>query len=536
MLGRDLPRWRQALERAQGGPRILLATGIGGWHHMASLDSLLAAALTLRGCEVHALLCDGLFPACEFMTYGRVQDDLAEFARRGVDRDICRKCFNPARDMYRALGIRLHGYGELVSPEQAGEASEIAARVPFEDIPSFRLEGLKIGEHALAGALRFFARGDLRGEESGEPVLRHYLEASILTAQAVRRLLARDDFTCACFHHGIYVPQGLVGETARSLGVRVANYVVAYRKRCFIFSHGDTYHHTMLGEPTSAWEGIPWTPRLETAAMEYLASRIHGSRDWIYFHETPDEDVERIVDGLGLDQSKPWIGLLTNVMWDAQLHYPANAFAGMKEWVLETIDYFSRRPELQLVIRVHPAEIRGGLPSRQLIADEIAAAFPRLPANVCLVGPESNASTYALMDKCDSVIIYGTKTGVELTSMGVPVIVGGEAWIRGKGVTLDAADREDYFRILDQLPLGRRLDEEVVQRARKYAFHFFFRRMIPLRVVEPQEGKPPFRVSIKGLDDLLPGRDAGLDVICNGIMQGAPFIYPAEKYLEGDER
>ncbi len=498
---------------------------------MVTLDSLLAVALTLRGCRVHALLCDQVFPACEFMTFGRVSDDLERFARQGVDRGICSKCFGPSRDLYRQLGIPLHGYGELLSPPQVQKAGEVAESVPCEQIPSFRLDGLRVGEHALAGALRFFARGDLEGEPRGEAVLRRYLEASLLTTWALRRLLERHRFTCASFHHGIYVPQGLVGETAREMGVRVANYVVAYRKRCFIFSHGDTYHHTMLSEPTSAWEGIPWNPRLEKATLDYLASRIHGTGDWIYFHESPSEDLGPLVAELGLDPDKPWVGLLTNVLWDAQLHYPANAFPGMKEWVLETIEYFGRRPELQLVIRVHPAEIRGGLPSRQLIADEIAAAFPRLPSNLCLVGPENNASTYALMERCDSVIIYGTKTGVELTSMGIPVIVGGEAWIRGKGLTLDASSREEYFNLLDRLPLGRRLDRATVERARKYAFHFFFRRMIPLAAVEPREGKPPFRVNIQGLDDLMPGRDPGLDVICQGIMEGSPFIYPAEDYL-----
>ena len=48
-------------------------------------------------------------------------------------------------------------------------------------------------------------------------------------------------------------------------------------------------------------------------------------------------------------------------------------------------------------------------------------------------------STYALMSLCNAAIIYGTKMGVELTSVGLPVIVAGEAWIRNKGLTHDAS-------------------------------------------------------------------------------------------------
>ena len=118
---------------------------------------------------------------------------------------------------------------------------------------------------------------------------------------------------------------------------------------------------------------------------------------------------------------------------------------------------------------------------------------------------------------------------VELTSVGIPVIVGGEAWIRGKGITTDPSTPQEYFQCLDKLPLGKKLDENGLRRARKYAYHFFFRRMIPMQFMEPVPGKPPYKIDITSLDELLPGVDPGLDIICDGILSGSPFIYPAEK-------
>jgi hypothetical protein len=111
--------------------------------------------------------------------------------------------------------------------------------------------------------------------------------------------------------------------------------------------------------------------------------------------------------------------------------------------------------------------------------------------------------------------------------MGIPVIVAGEAWIRGKGMTFDANSPDEYFKLLDQLPLKERLSETLIQRARRYAYHFFFRRMIPLPFAPW-----PSALQLSGLDDLLPGRSVGLDVICNGILNGDEFIYPAELCLE----
>ena len=172
---------------------------------------------------------------------------------------------------------------------------------------------------------------------------------------------------------------------------------------------------------------------------------------------------------------------------------------------------------------MHPAEISGFPPSRQPILAELRKRIPSLPRNVIVVPPESDLSTYTLMSLCNAAIIYGTKTGVELTSVGIPVIVAGEAWIRNKGITFDASTPEEYFRILDRLPFPGRLGSDQVARARQYAYHFFFNRMIPLPFIEPKAGFPVYRLKLDRLQQLLPG-DPGLDTICDGILRRRPFV------------
>jgi hypothetical protein len=265
---------------------------------------------------------------------------------------------------------------------------------------------------------------------------------------------------------------------------------------------------------------------MERELLDYLNSRRYGTRDWIRFIENPQEDINSIARDLGVDFTKPSVGLLTNVVWDAQLTYRNNAFANMMEWILESIRYFAGRPELQLIIRVHPAELLAHTRARQTVTGEIAKVFPELPGNVFIIPPESTISTYSVMDQCNAVILYGTKTGVELTSMGIPVIVAGEAWIRNKGVTLDVDSPAEYFRLLDRLPLAGRMNAADTLRARKYAYHFFFRRMIPLPFTSDESLQP----DVGSLRELAAGRHPGLDVICAGILEGSQFVYPAEHH------
>jgi hypothetical protein len=299
---------------------------------------------------------------------------------------------------------------------------------------------------------------------------------------------------------------------------------VAYRKRRFIFSHGDTYHHTLMTEPASHWEHLDLAPAREQELMQYLASRREGMFDWIVFHRPSTQDPSETARKIGIDPGRPVIGLLTNVSWDAQLHYPANAFPNMLEWLVQTCRYFATRPDLQLLIRVHPAEISGFPPSRQPILGELRKHIPRLAPNIVVVPPESGLSTYTLMSLCNSAIIYGTKMGVELTSVGLPVIVAGEAWIRNKGLTYDASTPDDYFRMLARLPFTDRLGASQLARARRYAYHFFFNRMIPLSFIKPKAGYPIYRLDLGALGQLLPGESDGLDTICDGILGKGPFV------------
>ena len=535
------PRWRPILDASRdvwetaraarrNGPPVLIATGVGGHPYAVILESLLGVALTLRGADVRFLLCDSALPACELAEYTWFPD-VGRFARHGPQAGLCGVCFAPARTALEPLGLPVHRYSDFLTAEDRGTIDRLAGDVATSDIEGFKLDGLAVGEHARAGALRFYARGDIADERHAEAVLRRYFRAALITTCALRRLLTSEAVRTAVFQHGIYVPQGLVGEVCRERGVRVVNWNVAYRRQRFIFSHGDTYHHTMMSEPVDLWDRLEVTPALNDDVMDYLESRRKGSRDWIWFHERPLEDIDAIAQELGVDFSRPWVGMLTNVFWDAQLHYHANAFPTMLDWVVDTIDYFVKRPELILIVRIHPAELRGTLPSRQPLLDEIRRRFPQLPENIRLIPPESQISTYAAMSQCNAVVIYGTKTGVELAARGIPVIVAGEAWIRGKGISLDASTRADYFDLLDRLPLTATLDPATVERARRYAYHFFFRRMIPVEAVTPRKGWLPYELGISSVEECLPGRSAGLDVICDGILNGTEFVYPEEQKI-----
>lgn len=533
ILGPDWQRWeavRNEVRARSDAPRVLLATSVGVHAAASSFDSYLAVALTMRGARCDVALCDAELPACLAADY-TWYPNLGQFARRGSLDDLCTACFGPAHKLFgkEGLGLSVLRYSALLNDSDRTRARRMAERTPVDAIEDLTLDGIAVGEAALSGALRFFARGDLEHGADKEAILRRYLEAACLALFAMRALLATERYDVVVGHHGIYVPQALVAAAAHEAGVRFVTWNPAYRTGCFIFSHGETYHRAMLTEPTSEWENLRLNDEELGRLMRYLSDREDGTQDWITFHPADASTSEAIISDIGLDPHKPVVTLLTSVTWDAQLHYRQRAFKNQVEWVLATIRHFAKRPELQLVIRIHPAEVTGSLPSHQPIYTEIKAAFPTLPSNIAVVKPSDRISTYALAASSDAVIIYSTKTGIELTARGMRAIVAGESWLRGKGIGYDCVDAESYENILAMLPFGRQLDTDRTSRAQLYAYHFFFRRMIPLpgfrRARLPGL---PFEITSQKLACFEPGNSAALDVICRGVLTGNPFVFDSK--------
>jgi len=503
---------------------ILFATSIGAERGVWKLETLLSKTMLYRGFRSDFLVCDKVLTGCQRCLYQAVKDE-ETFIKLGPNR-LCDSCYDPLIKSAKILNENIISFGKFLNNEDYINAKKLSLNLKFSEIINFHVDNISIGEHALAGALRFFAKSTLKENSEKEIlVLRRYFEAAYLTYLSASKLFSQNKYSVLVLHHGIYVPQGILADVATAYNVRVVVWNIAYRKNRFIFSHDKTYHHELMEEPTSKWNKLNLDYEKEKQLDEYLLGRWYGKYDWINFQsEQPNTDLNSIVRKLNLDLQKPTISLLTNVLWDAQLHYPNNVFKNLLEWLFVTIDHFIADQSKNLIIRIHPAEIRGRVKSRQPIYNEIVNKYPNLPNNIEIIRPEDNVSTYSLVDISQTSLIYGTKMGVELTSRGIPVIVCGEAWIRNKGLTVDIESKKHYLDLLDKAPLPP-MDSAQILEAKKYAYHFFFRRMIPINALQPIRGWPPFKINVKDVTQIQEGNDSGLDAIVNGILHGSDFIY-----------
>jgi hypothetical protein len=491
------------------------------------IESTLATALRLRGADVGVLVCDQTLPACEITPWGNYDPvpGPAGPELKGFERtEKCRGCTHQLTRLFAPIPVRRVALRRHAAPERMAAFERQVSALDPSEFRDYTYGGINVGEFAYASMLRVTLRGTLEDDPTTALMYRRYMMSILYLIDVLERLFdsERPERVVAC--DGVYAMMGTLCQFAERRGVPAFCWGLPLRKQTLWLTRGDSVYRTLLGEPASVLDEFELTPERERTIDAYLSEKRLGGKDYIAYHAKSVEDQKAIRAELGLSDDRPIIAAYTNVLWDAQIFYNGTAFAGMLDWLEETIRFFAERPERVLAIRVHPAESRGFTPSRQPIVEEIKKAFPNLPENVKVIAPESSISSYALAELACASLIYGARMGWEISALGTPLIVAGEAFSRGKGFSHDTAAREEYLALLERAHTLPRLTDDVRRRAKKYGYHFLYRRMIDLPVLSPSLAKPGLH--FETLEELLPGRVPGLDLICRGIMDAqTPFVW-----------
>ena len=346
---------------------------------------------------------------------------------------------------------------------------------------------------AIAQVAAYDVQYTLQVEEAdpASPLYRLRLQRNTLAAGALLARWQRRRPDVVVIPNGLILEFAAAFQTARFLGIPAVTYEFGeQRERVWM----DWNRSVMFQDTTALWKAVRDRPLTEAqwqAVRELFAAR-RGGRLWANFarrwQNAPSAGGEQARQALGLDD-RPVFLLATNVLGDS-LTLGREIFSrSLAEWLRETVRYFARHPEVQLVVRIHPGERLVSGPS---LAETVRAALPTLPEHIHLVPADSPINTYDVVDIASAGLVFTTTVGLEMAMSGLPVVVAGRTHYRERGFTLDPTSWETYFAALDALtarPADFRLSEEQTRLAWKYAYHFFFDypRPFPWHIVHLKE-------------------------------------------------
>lgn len=285
----------------------------------------------------------------------------------------------------------------------------------------------------------------------------------------------------------VIVPNGTIQEmgaayrVAKYARIPVSTYEFSDQKDCiWLAQNGEI----MRQDTKALWatrKEIPLTDTQRKRIESLYKAKVQGDlfenfvRHWQSSKRKGSEEVRQL---LSLDE-RPIVLLATNVLGDS-LTLGRQVFSQtMADWIERSVEYFAKRNDVQLVVRVHPGEMLTHGPS---MVDVVNTLMPQLPAHIHLIGPREKVNTYDLIEMTDLGLVYTTTTGMEMAMSGVPVIVAGVTHYKDNGFTFEPQTYPEYFELLDKIlkqPVNYRLSQDQTALAWRYAFTFFFEFSLP---------------------------------------------------------
>lgn len=476
------------------GPRVLIQTP-KDWAAHVHWDAMLGQALRLRGADVQFLTCGGGLEICDRANTWEAPPM------------PCRTCSSYVRTSLDAHGFEQH---ELAAHWDDGSWPELDV-LGLHELQEVVHEALPLSELTAIPIRWFLMAGDIDHDPLAPVTTRRFLRSARRIARATARVLdaVRPDVVVCT--NGLFLFEAITIALCRARGIDYVTYERGLIKETLVFERNGIACLFDLDDAWAARGDEPLAPTDEKQLADYLAERRVGARTidrfWkdVHFAAPERRRTGRLVS------------LFANLTWDSAVIGRSGAYGSISSWVTGVVQHMATRPQDELLIRAHPAEVKlPGKQTREPLASVLERVSP-LPPNVRFIPPDDPTSSYPIMAASDVGLVFSSTVGLEMAVMGRPVVVAGRTHYAHKGFTLDPADPAAHRAMLD-----RALDDPAavapdVERARRYAHLFFFGHPVAWRSVE-EHVLGLARITIADVDELAPGVDPDLDRVCDLVL------------------
>jgi hypothetical protein len=534
-LANPLAAWRQRKLHRTLEPQIARVEryleGIAGARPADSRPVLFFNAST----RIHRLSLNGAFGLlASWAVRAHGAPVLQLICRQGMDQCIlgtdrrnlagappCRPCIELSEILFPGPAAWLPLRPDIVARVE----SELRDR-PLSALASWQDRGLPLGQLCLPGLRWALRRHHLPDTEAIRSVFRRYLASAASLAAQVEHVMDESSPRALVVFNGIFFPEAVAREVARSRNVPVVTHEVGLRPASAFFSHREATFRQM-----DVAAGVTLTPEQNEALDRYLEDRFRGrfTMAGVKFWDGMSPLPEWLKTRAG--RFRGMVVVFGNVVFDTSQVHAHTLFEDMFAWLEAVALEVESRPDLLFVLRAHPDEDRPGKESQESMAAWVRARGLLERDNVVFVPPGDRISSYELIRGARLVLVYNSSIGLEASILGTPVLCAGRARYTQIPTVYYPEDRTAYDSMLRTL-LGEEdlaYPEELRRNASAYLFHELFHGSLNLsEFLAPDPGRAGM-VTFRDFDPARLTRSPALEVIRRGILEGEPFRMGRER-------
>ena len=408
--------------------------------HEAGVEPFLASHAILAKTRVQfgrasiMLSCDGFLPICN------VKNAMAMKPTRSGDiqNPACQSCRKAAASRYSEYGLAAVGIESLLGVPERAKIEKIIEE-NLSDLSRVSYGGVKIGVLAVGDTLRV-VRKSSPTEFTAED--REMVKALVFSSLAICLVLEKvaSRFSVErIVYFGDYAFFIAAEICADRDGIAVTRITHLYNRDVDrrMISLQQTCANVALLDQIDRWPEYRDYP-IERSAVSAIAEgalyRLRGHGGASTHSPNWAKETTGLEQALGLSRSRKTLVAYTSsldefvasrgVLEALGRSYATGPrpFDDQFAWLRALIDWTESRPDLQLIVRVHPRTGSNRFPTVASEYYRLKSEFAACPSNVVMVWPDDPVSSYNLAEIADAVLVSWSTIGLECARFGIPVI------------------------------------------------------------------------------------------------------------------
>lgn len=411
---------------------MFISPHAGIWPH-ALPESFLAKSLDPHLFDVSRIKCNGTFSShCTVMEAHSLEIQETQKLKD----EICKQCKKNSEILRTSYAGKDFSISNYLNKEDESQVEEIFSALNKTDIQKLTYHGVDVGKIAAYEVLIKFKKTSVNFNDKEFLYYEAYIKNALLSLMAFIKIYNQEqpDILIA------YSPQYAV------LGV-CARYFELKGKKIYFIEGSSNIEERYGALRIWDWAKFGLTNPALTYWNDTISLKLSGSD-----YTRVEKHINRLLNASSFSvYSEPTTG-----QFDMRKHfsipqnvkvvvaamssydevfsafyinrfppdkYISNVFKDQIEWIKETINFFAKRPDLFLIVRIHPRTF----PSKRnaLMAQEqvnLAAILASIPKNVRVNLPTDKISIYDLYGQIDALTTGWSATGVEAMMFNVPVV------------------------------------------------------------------------------------------------------------------
>ncbi|MBN1472358.1 MAG: hypothetical protein JW925_11295 [Syntrophaceae bacterium] len=497
----------QSLEfkpNAEGKHIVFLSTR--GWPVHLSFEALLAARLRMDGHRVTFLSCFDSIPLC---MYGS-SNHLPELQRN------CEVCMANKVALWEGV------FEVEYFPCAKAIKDSIEVQVEQLDLSgcqAFEFDRAPYGDLVYRGIVWFLRRSRLSDADV------HAYRMALIGAHTVRRgledFLSRNKVNTVVMINGDFLSEKVASWVLQQNGIRFITHDYTFLERLAVAVSKSVWDDlSFMGKQQSPQINIHNAERRKAENLLRSWRRHGGYQGHLFWSKNNLKVNENLHNMFDLD-SRPIAVAYTNMTFESSVICKGRVFHDQFQWLEKLFVFFGLHQEFQLIIRIHPAEVRQShwRPNESLYHFS-NNNLRTIPGNVHIVEPDNKISSYAIGEVADAVLVYSSTLGMEMADRNKCVITAAHVHYANRGFTIDPNSESDFFAsILDVMQGRYHLSKMHRQCLVDYIAWLFFHRLTPFEAISGiREGWP--QVNVSDISDLLSARYPGIQRIAKLVSDG----------------